>query len=134
VLFTTSDAKDLTGVNFAPGKEVLAGGISECDYRFGNVGGPINSLTVGVYVAPGDAEAKAAYVKAQAALHGIPLTPINGLGDEAVTAKGVAGAISISAIYVRQSQTFIGLDDESNGKLPSDAAMKAAAELMLSRS
>jgi hypothetical protein len=41
------------------------------------------------------------------------------------------GSISINAIYARRGSTFVGLDDESNGKVPSDAAMKSAALLML---
>jgi len=133
-LFTPDDAKTLTGVAFGPGKSTLLGKIPACLYRSGSASGPVDSLTVGVLVtslSAAEAAYQAATIKADADAHGIPLVKVDGVGDEAVRITAAAGPLSINAIYVRRGSTFIALDDESNRKAASNAAMKDAAEHLL---
>jgi uncharacterized protein DUF3558 len=136
-LVTQVEASALTGASYGPGKREDTDGGKFCWYGANTH----NVLEVGVAEAKTVEEARGykdqMKAQLQAGLQGAPITmtPLSGVGDDAVTISGQLPKvnISVSGIYILKGKIGFMIVDETNGTAPTTAAIKAAAETSLSR-
>ena len=131
-LLTVEQASALNGVPYkGGGTDTLSNGLSVCDWD--NAAAQA-TVEVGFSYWPSAAAAHAAYGAAlsKGTPGGSTVTPLAGLADAAVIARWMPmpSAPGVGNIFVRRDALFLTVG-YYNGTIPTDAALEAAATLIL---
>jgi hypothetical protein len=139
VLVTAQEASTLTGMNFGPGKEDLAGATKLCVYGYQTT----DVFSIGIVQAPDLATIQTDEAKAKAALQAtagsaLVSTDLQGVGDAATViqaSKTLNGTnLSLCGIYVVKGTIFFFITDVAvNHAVPNNAALQGEATTVLGR-